>query len=439
MTRGGDPVRPRSAAASALLAAAGSPRRSGASAFWVVLWVAGGCSPSSARSPRSSSSSEPFEPIDVVFRLVGGSFAACGLIAWRRRPDSRSGLLHDRHRLRASSCRPLLGPARLAARPDAGALAPRPLGRCSSSPLVLTFLTGGRLRTPGGPGPGRGRRSSSCSCSPRSGWCSPSRRATCCWSGRDARRRRRHRHRAAGAVPGHLGRHRRGGRRAVAGRVTARAGARCCPASPAPPACCSSAALLVVDLVAGVRSAGAALDRRPARWSRCRSRSSPGCCAPGWPAAGSPTCSAGCGRCGPAELQAALARVLGDPALLIAVPATPTGRFVDADGRRSRCPTPAADRSVAHRSTRDGERGRRPGLRPVAGRRPRARRGGRRRRPRSRWRTGSCTPRSTAGWPSCRRPGSGSSPPPTPSGAASSATCTTAPSSGWSRWRCSSR
>ena len=35
----------------------------------------------------------PIEPVDVVFRLVGGSFAACGLIAWRRRPDSRSGLL----------------------------------------------------------------------------------------------------------------------------------------------------------------------------------------------------------------------------------------------------------------------------------------------------------------------------------------------------------
>jgi signal transduction histidine kinase len=29
----------------------------------------------------------------IVFNLVGGSFAACGLIAWRRRPDSRSGPL----------------------------------------------------------------------------------------------------------------------------------------------------------------------------------------------------------------------------------------------------------------------------------------------------------------------------------------------------------
>src|SRR3954454_25396279 len=30
---------------------------------------------------------------DVVYRLVGGSFAAFGLIAWHRRPDSRSGAL----------------------------------------------------------------------------------------------------------------------------------------------------------------------------------------------------------------------------------------------------------------------------------------------------------------------------------------------------------
>jgi hypothetical protein len=35
----------------------------------------------------------PVEGADVVYRLVGGSFAAFGLVAWRRRPDSRSGAL----------------------------------------------------------------------------------------------------------------------------------------------------------------------------------------------------------------------------------------------------------------------------------------------------------------------------------------------------------
>ena len=35
----------------------------------------------------------PIQGIEVVFSLVGGSFAACSLIAWQRRPDSRSGML----------------------------------------------------------------------------------------------------------------------------------------------------------------------------------------------------------------------------------------------------------------------------------------------------------------------------------------------------------
>jgi signal transduction histidine kinase len=34
-----------------------------------------------------------FEWLNVVFTLVGGSFAASGLLAWRRRPDSRTGAL----------------------------------------------------------------------------------------------------------------------------------------------------------------------------------------------------------------------------------------------------------------------------------------------------------------------------------------------------------
>jgi signal transduction histidine kinase len=35
----------------------------------------------------------PVNGIDVVFGLVGGSFAVSGLVAWRRRPDSRTGVL----------------------------------------------------------------------------------------------------------------------------------------------------------------------------------------------------------------------------------------------------------------------------------------------------------------------------------------------------------
>src|SRR6185369_5774687 len=35
----------------------------------------------------------PLPPVLVVFRIVGGLFAACGLVAWRRRPDNHSGRL----------------------------------------------------------------------------------------------------------------------------------------------------------------------------------------------------------------------------------------------------------------------------------------------------------------------------------------------------------
>ena len=49
--------------------------------------------PSSARSCRSSSATRAVVGADVVYRLVGGSFAAFGLVAWHRRPDSRSGPL----------------------------------------------------------------------------------------------------------------------------------------------------------------------------------------------------------------------------------------------------------------------------------------------------------------------------------------------------------
>jgi signal transduction histidine kinase len=35
----------------------------------------------------------PIVWLDVIFTLIGGSFAAFGLVAWRRRPDSRSGAL----------------------------------------------------------------------------------------------------------------------------------------------------------------------------------------------------------------------------------------------------------------------------------------------------------------------------------------------------------
>jgi signal transduction histidine kinase len=54
----------------------------------------------------------------------------------------------------------------------------------------------------------------------------------------------------------------------------------------------------------------------------------------------------GLGTMQPAQLQTALARVLRDPAFTIAYPG-PAGTFVDADGRPTELPGPAADRAVA--------------------------------------------------------------------------------------------
>ena len=41
----------------------------------------------------AAAGTDDVDPIRTTFRLVGAAFVACGLIAWRRRPDSYSGLL----------------------------------------------------------------------------------------------------------------------------------------------------------------------------------------------------------------------------------------------------------------------------------------------------------------------------------------------------------
>ena len=61
--------------------------------LWIALWIAVAAAEILALRPVLFDREAPIQGIEVVFTLVGGSFAACGLIAWRRRPDSRSGLL----------------------------------------------------------------------------------------------------------------------------------------------------------------------------------------------------------------------------------------------------------------------------------------------------------------------------------------------------------
>jgi signal transduction histidine kinase len=62
-------------------------------AFWTALWTAAVVAELLVLRPALFDRDEPVQGLEVVFACVGGSFTACGLIAWHRRPDSRSGAL----------------------------------------------------------------------------------------------------------------------------------------------------------------------------------------------------------------------------------------------------------------------------------------------------------------------------------------------------------
>ena len=59
-------------------------------AFWLELWAAVAAAAVIALFPVLFGD-EPVPGFSVIHRLSGLSFAACGLIAWRRRPDSAVG------------------------------------------------------------------------------------------------------------------------------------------------------------------------------------------------------------------------------------------------------------------------------------------------------------------------------------------------------------
>jgi len=81
----------------------------------------------------------------IVFRLIGGAFTVCGLIAWRRRPDSRSGPL-----MVATGFGLLVEPLFAGIDPSPLRTVGDLLEDVWAIPIIallLTFLTGGRLET----------------------------------------------------------------------------------------------------------------------------------------------------------------------------------------------------------------------------------------------------------------------------------------------------
>src|SRR4051812_13143745 len=61
--------------------------------FWLVLWVSAAAAGFGALIPALSGGGPPLPAHEVLHDLSGVSFAACGLVAWRRRPDSAVGLM----------------------------------------------------------------------------------------------------------------------------------------------------------------------------------------------------------------------------------------------------------------------------------------------------------------------------------------------------------
>ena len=112
-------------------------------AAWVLLWIAVAAADIAMLLPVLAGVDVP--ALYFVIVLVVGSFAVCGLVAWRRRPDSRSGPLMTATGF-AFLASPLLSQLPWPAARTLAYWLPD-LWLLFFVPLLLTFLTGGRLRT----------------------------------------------------------------------------------------------------------------------------------------------------------------------------------------------------------------------------------------------------------------------------------------------------
>src|SRR3954468_2500520 len=113
--------------------------------FWAALWAAAAAAGFAVLRPALLGHGPVLPAHEVIHRLSGVSFAACGLVAWRRRPDS--------------------GVGRMLTLAGFGILVPPVVGQIDTPltvtlallfdelwiaafvTLILTFVTGGRLTT----------------------------------------------------------------------------------------------------------------------------------------------------------------------------------------------------------------------------------------------------------------------------------------------------
>ena len=115
-------------------------------AFWVVAWgVFASAEVWVLLQFLVNGPVAPLQPVLVVFRIVGGLFAACGLVAWRRRPDNHSGRLMTATGFAFLASPFLLRFESLPVR--AAGLLLRNVWLLLLVAILLTFLSGGRLRT----------------------------------------------------------------------------------------------------------------------------------------------------------------------------------------------------------------------------------------------------------------------------------------------------
>lgn len=114
-------------------------------AVWVVLWLAAAAAELGVFVPVIFNDGRPVTTLDVLSRAVGGSFLACGLIAWHRRPQNRTGRLMVATGL-AFFAEPLLGQVDSAFAQTVGTLL-ADAWTIVFVALLLSFPSGRRVRS----------------------------------------------------------------------------------------------------------------------------------------------------------------------------------------------------------------------------------------------------------------------------------------------------